>query len=453
MAAPQPPPPPPPPPPPHPNPGGPGTSSPATPARPQQTSARTGPLLLPDFSASSSAAPTFSPLSGVFINQHVPLVLSLNPPNFSQWRTLFEVMFQKYAVTDHLAGPPRPADPVWLQDDAHVVSWLYNRVNAEIFGLIHQRGATAADVWASICSLFLENREHQQVLLSTEFRRIEQGSSSIIAYFARLKECADRLADLGAPVGDRDQVLNMLHGLHPRYRYAVPILTMQTPFPSFLRCRAFLLIEESRQSDERSTETALHVSRTPANSHNGGGDRNSRGGGRNKGKGKASGGGGGQTWHNGGGSSSHTGGVAAPRPPAPAPAPWTGMVHAWPMPWRPHAPGAGILGPRPDAPSPFAGVATHHAGAPPPYPYGPPTVWQPGVVPPHPLYEAPPVGGPSSNTPAWDQSALVHALNAMTLQQQQQTTTPSSTWYLDSGATSHMASSSGSKNEEGDPPM
>ena len=119
------------------------------------------------------------------------------------------------------------------------------------------------------------------------------------------------------------------------------------------------------------------------------------------------------------------------------------MVHAWPMPWRPHAPGAGILGPRPGVPSPFAGVATHHAGAPPSYPYGPPTVWQPGVVPPHPLYEAPPVGGPSSITPAWDQSALVHALNAMTLQQQQQPTAPSSTWYLDSGATSHMASSSG----------
>lgn len=53
-----------------------------------------GPLFLPDPTASSSTvAPNLSLLAGFFINQHVPLVLSLNPPNFSQWRTLFEVMF------------------------------------------------------------------------------------------------------------------------------------------------------------------------------------------------------------------------------------------------------------------------------------------------------------------------------------------------------------------------
>ena len=139
--------------------------------------------------------------------------------------------------------------------------------------------------------MFLENREHQAVFLATEFRRIEQGSSSILCYFARLKDCADHLADLGEHVGDREQVLNMFRGLHPRLRYAVPILTMQTPFPSFLRCRAFLLLEESRLAPESSNEMALHAARAP-NSGGGsstGGNTNRRPGGnagRNKGKGK-----------------------------------------------------------------------------------------------------------------------------------------------------------------------
>ena len=113
-------------------------------------------------------------------------------------------MFQKHAVVGHIAGLACPHDPVWMQDDAHIVSWMYNRVSAEVFGLIHQRGARAAAVWDAICTLFLENAEHQVVFLSTEFWRIEQGSSSNISFFARLKECADRLSELGAAVTDRD---------------------------------------------------------------------------------------------------------------------------------------------------------------------------------------------------------------------------------------------------------
>ncbi|XP_073357810.1 uncharacterized protein [Aegilops tauschii subsp. strangulata] len=261
-----------------------------------------------DSEASSSVSP--SPLAGVFINQHVPVVLSLNPPNFSQWRTLFEVQFQKSGVVDHITGPPRPSDATWLQDDAHVVSWLYNRISPEAFGLVHQRGSTAAIVWESICALFLGNREHQLVLLATEFRRIKQGSSSILSYFARLKECADRLADLGERVTDRDQVLNMIRGLHPRYRYAVPILTMQSPFPTLLRCRAFLLLEESRNAEETQPDIALHAGRAPASAPTGGGgsgDHNNRsngggrGGGRHRGRGRGSGSGGGHPSNHGGG--------------------------------------------------------------------------------------------------------------------------------------------------------
>ena len=141
----------------------------------------------------------------------------------------------------------------------------------EIFGLVHQRNATAAQLWASIATLFLENAEHQAVFLATEFRRIEQGSSSILSYFARLKECADRLADLGERVTDHDQVLNMIRGLHPRYRYAVPILTMQSPFPTLLRCRAFLLLEESRNAEETQPDIVLHSGRAPTPTPAGGG--------------------------------------------------------------------------------------------------------------------------------------------------------------------------------------
>jgi hypothetical protein len=277
-------------------------------------------------------------LAGVYINQHVPIVLSLSPSNYSTWRTLFELVFSKYGIADHIFGAPRPHDPQWVQDDAFICSWLYNRVSAEILGLVHQRNPTAANVWRAIATLFLDNAETQAVFVGTELRDLMQGDMSMLRYFARLKEYADQLADLGYPVDDKAQVLNMFRSLNPRYFYAVPILTMQLPFPSFLRCRAFLILEESRLNAGAAppSDTALHAARAPpANINTNPGTGNNNNGGRNgsrnrdKGKGKAA-----QNGSDSGGSSSGTAGTGgsttghiAPLP-APATNPWNGMVHA-----------------------------------------------------------------------------------------------------------------------------
>lgn len=239
-----------------------------------------------------------SPLGAVYINQHVPVVLSLHPSNYSPWRTMFELAFAKFGVMEHILGPPCPTDAQWVQDDAFITSWLYNRVSPEILSLVHQRHPTAASVWSTIASLFLDNAETQAVFIGTDFRRLEQGDMSMLRYFARLKEYADQLADLGFPVDDKAQVMNMFRGLNPRYFYAIPILTMQAPFPSFLRCRAFLILEESRlnMASPPPPDTALHASRAPppaapapapynnTGNSNRNGNRNRN---RNRGKGKA----------------------------------------------------------------------------------------------------------------------------------------------------------------------
>jgi hypothetical protein len=154
----------------------------------------------------------------------------------------------------------------------------------------------------------------------------------------------------------------------------------------------------------------------------------------NRGKGKAP-----QIGRDSGGSSSGTAGtggataghVAPLR--APATNPWTIMVHAWPMPWRPHALRAGVLGPCPGAPLPFAGHVAHHQPAPQHY--------QP--VPP--LYQAPPHPAPAKyGGAAWDQSALVQALNNMIMSVQRNHVPPSNSewYYLDTDTSSHMSNSS-----------
>nr|XP_051217056.1 uncharacterized protein LOC127334595 [Lolium perenne] len=120
------------------------------------------PAQLPGFPAApppAAAVTATSALTGVFVNQHVPVVLSLTPSNYSTWRTLFELMFCKYGISDHILAAPCPHDPQWVQDDAFICSWLFNRVSPEILGLVHQRHPTAASVWSAIATLFLDNAE------------------------------------------------------------------------------------------------------------------------------------------------------------------------------------------------------------------------------------------------------------------------------------------------------
>jgi hypothetical protein len=63
-------------------------------------------------------------------------------------------------------------------------------------------------------------------------------------YCRKFKNMADALADLGSPVDDRILVLNILRGLNPRFEHLDAIIQRYTPFPSFLKVRDDLILEE-----------------------------------------------------------------------------------------------------------------------------------------------------------------------------------------------------------------
>jgi hypothetical protein len=93
--------------------------------------------------------------------------------------------------------------------------------------------------------------------------------------------------------------------------------------------------------------------------------------------------------------------------------PWTGMVQAWPMPFR--VPSAGVLGPRPGQ-SP---QQAYFAGQP---------SFSPGVA------QPPPPMDP------WNYQALLAVLNAAN---SMATAPQTAEWYLDTGVSSHMSSNAG----------
>jgi hypothetical protein len=201
--------------------------------------------------------------------------------------------------------------------------------------------------------------------MKPSFRNLYQGDLYITDYCAKLKSLANNLRDVGQPVSELSQLLNLLRGLNPKYRHVISAITLRHPSHMFLSARSHLLMEEifDTQCAMTIATHALLTKQGPSSQHSAPpapptGYKNVVGHG-SRGIG---GGSGGSTGGNGGGdgnkknsedrgSGSVGGMLSGSTTDSPAPYWWptfnplTGMVQAWPMPFW--APGARVLEPHP----------------------------------------------------------------------------------------------------------
>jgi len=215
--------------------------------------------------ADSGAAPVLPPplsastLQTVNIRSHVPVVLDVAEPNHAEWRCFFDSVIGKFGLAAHVAVPPtrrQRRDQEWMMVDQCIVSWLYNSVSRDVLDFARAPDATAYEVWERIDDMFRDNQLHRAVYLEAEFRGLYQGDMSIGQNTARLKQLANALRDIGQPVSEPSQVLNLIRGLSPKYRHTVSALTAKTPPHTFLSARSYLLLEELY--DKEQSKMASH---------------------------------------------------------------------------------------------------------------------------------------------------------------------------------------------------
>ena len=84
-----------------------------------------------------------------------------------------------------------------------------------VFDIVYQPHASAFSIWSDVEGLFRDNELQRAILLEAEFRNLQQGDMSMMDYTTKLKKLADNLRDVGQPVPESSQVLNMLRGLKP----------------------------------------------------------------------------------------------------------------------------------------------------------------------------------------------------------------------------------------------
>jgi hypothetical protein len=282
----------------------------------------------------------------VNIWNHVPILVDITDSNYNQWRCFFDAVLGKFGLDAHVTVPPPMAarDAEWRQVDCCIVNGLYTTVTKGVFDIIHKPRASAFTIWTDIEGLFRDNELQRAVYLEAEFRGFIQGDLSITEYCSRLKKLADNLRDVGHPVSETSQVLNLLRVLNQKFRHVKPVIKSKSPPHTFMSARSYLLLEELQlqHDDKMESGTAYVVSHGGASSQGGssgsggpassGGQSGSSapstgsGASRSKPKNKRRGSSGGSL---GGGGQAAGGGAGGQHPPFPAAALWAAGYNPW----------------------------------------------------------------------------------------------------------------------------
>ena len=364
------------------------------------------------------------------IRTFVPITLEIEKVQYASWAELFKIHARAYQVLDHII-PPRDTtidENLWSRLDAVVLQWIYGTISTDLLHTILEPDSTAQTAWDHLKNIFQDNKNSRAVHLEHQLSRTQQADfPTISAYCQHLKMLSDQLANVGSPVSNQRLVLQLVAGLSEGYDGVATIIQQSDPLPPFYKARSMLTLEESRKAKQSAISSGTHSafvanSVHPNNQDNGVSsprydyrqptrqpDRSqSRDRGRGRGRGRdrfASRGGGrgsrsttDQTWQ---------------RPPWAFSQPqWSWPTPQWPIPPCPYpTTGYSSWSPRPQAqPSPTPSPA-------------------PGILGPRPPQ--------AHNTMTPVPTDIETALHTLSLHP------PDGNWYMNTGATNHMASNSG----------
>ncbi|KAL4561753.1 hypothetical protein LXL04_033927 [Taraxacum kok-saghyz] len=361
----------------------------------------------------------------------VPITLDLNQLNYDAWRELFTTHCRGFGVLGHLTGASKPKsddDEDWHALDSVVKAWIYATLTPSLLNNILQTGSTSHMVWLKLENLFRDNKDTRAIELKDELRSITLGDQSIAHYCERITTLSNLLANIEHPVPEKTLVAYTLNGLSSKYEHIAMILRYKEPLSTFLQVRSKLVAEEQRlqryhpqqptHSDHASSPNALVTASSSSRGGRGGrGGRNNRGGGRNY-----------DNRRNQRSGFSNTGAPTYPWQLAPWPAfPWM-MPPNWfsgrpsmPQQQRHQQQPSGLLGPVPTQQPPA------RSSQPPDAAFH--TATSLGLVPPQKWFP------PMTQDQATDLSQVYNTMS--------QNDGSDASWYMDMGATNHLASDTG----------
>ncbi|VFQ65918.1 unnamed protein product [Cuscuta campestris] len=138
-------------------------------------------------------------------------------------------------------------DVDWLQLDALIQEWILSTVNDEVSDLIIYSTTSTADLWKAIHNLFHDNKAARAMQLEQRFYNTIKGASTIATYCQTLRNIANWLDDVDAPVTENQLILQTLCGLPKDLGSRRPFCNSKNPPPIFMETRSALLLLEGQR--------------------------------------------------------------------------------------------------------------------------------------------------------------------------------------------------------------
>ncbi|GJU67587.1 ribonuclease H-like domain-containing protein [Tanacetum coccineum] len=101
----------------------------------------------------------------------------------------------------------------WGKLNALVKLWIFGTISKPLLQRVLKKNVSAHDVWKSLKAVFHNNKTARAMQLDIELRTIELGSLSITEYCNKISRIVDLLANIDSPVNEKNLVTYAINGL------------------------------------------------------------------------------------------------------------------------------------------------------------------------------------------------------------------------------------------------
>ncbi len=153
------------------------------------------------------------------------------------------------------------ANKTWHEKARKILYWLSVSVSDSM--IVHiQDAKSPKQAWDTLVKMYNTNTQTRKMQLKQKLHNLQKNKINISDYSTKMKNLADALASIGAPVDDEDLVAVTLNGLGKEYNQFRISIALQKTFLDFQDIITLLITEEMRvvgtSSNGGSQESAFY---------------------------------------------------------------------------------------------------------------------------------------------------------------------------------------------------
>lgn len=235
-----------------------------------------------EYSTASSSNQTatnisLNPNNLIAINVANQLPLKLTPSNYYSWKSQFDALLYGYDLVGYIDGT-NPCPPSHIENDGNKVSnpeyILWTRQDKllllGIIGSLSHKVVpvvrsckTSAEAWTRLAKNYANPSSSRTMGLTEQLTLISRGSQPVVEYLATIRDIADELALIGAPVPNQYLITHTLNGVGPEFKELAAAVRARDTMISFdelhdklVEYESFLKREELRSAGNLGNITA-----------------------------------------------------------------------------------------------------------------------------------------------------------------------------------------------------